>query len=126
MSGPACGVLDPTLTAYDFGPTHPMSPQRVDMTIRVADELGVLAHPGGSGGLRTETAPMAEDGLPATVHEPDLIEAVRLVRKDPHRVDEECGLGTEANPAFGGMPEASAHLVGATGEAARRVWSGEV
>ncbi|HVH94530.1 MAG TPA: acetoin utilization protein AcuC [Nocardioidaceae bacterium] len=126
MSGPACVVFDPTLTAYDFGPTHPMSPLRVDLTIRLADELGVLAHPGGSGGLPTVPAPMAEDDLLATVHEPDLIDAVRLVSKDPHRVDEEHGLGTEDNPAFEGMHEASAHIVGATVEAARRVWSGEV
>ena len=48
MSGPACAVFDPTLTAYDFGPTHPMSPLRVDLTIRLADELGVLAQANGS------------------------------------------------------------------------------
>src|SRR3954452_17064282 len=100
MSGPACVLFDPTLTAYDFGPTHPISPLRVDLTIRWADELGVLAHPGGSGGLPTVPAPMAEDDLLASVHEPGLIDAVRLVSKDPHRVDEEHGLGTEDNPAF--------------------------
>ena len=32
MSGPACVVFDPTLTDYDFGPAHPMSPIRVDLT----------------------------------------------------------------------------------------------
>ena len=43
MSGPACVVFDPTLTDYDFGPTHPMSPLRVDLTVLLARELGVLA-----------------------------------------------------------------------------------
>ena len=42
MSGPATVVFDPTLTEYDFGPDHPMSPIRVDLTMRLADELGVL------------------------------------------------------------------------------------
>ena len=38
--GPATAVFDPSLTAYDFGPTHPMSPLRVDLTMRLAAELG--------------------------------------------------------------------------------------
>ena len=29
-SGPASVVFDPSLTEYDFGATHPMSPIRVD------------------------------------------------------------------------------------------------
>ena len=40
--GPASVVFDKTLTEYDFGPGHPMSPVRVDLTMRLADELGVL------------------------------------------------------------------------------------
>ena len=52
MSGPACVVFDPTLTEYDFGPAHPMSPIRVDLTVRLARELGVLAD--GEGAEQTE------------------------------------------------------------------------
>ncbi|NUR08403.1 MAG: acetoin utilization protein AcuC [Nocardioidaceae bacterium] len=122
MSGPACVVFDPTLTAYDFGPTHPMSPIRVDLTMRLARELGVV---GGADGLRTVPAPMAPDELVATVHDPEYIEAVQLCGKDPHRYDEAHGLGTADNPTFEGMHEATAHVVGATVEAARRVWTGE-
>ena len=44
-SGPASVVFDPTLTEYNFGPSHPMSPIRVDLTMRLADELGVLDRP---------------------------------------------------------------------------------
>ena len=40
--GPATVVFDKTLTEYDFGPDHPMSPVRVDLTMRLAEELGVL------------------------------------------------------------------------------------
>ena len=119
MSGSACVVFDPTLTDYDFGPAHPMAPVRVDLTMRLADELGVLA------ALPTVSAPVASDDLLATVHEPEYIEAVKIVGKDPYQVDEAHGLGTADNPTFRGMHQASAHVVGASVEAARRVWSGE-
>ncbi|MGH3444816.1 MAG: acetoin utilization protein AcuC [Nocardioidaceae bacterium] len=122
MSGSACVVFDPSLTDYDFGPAHPMSPLRVDLTIRLAAEIGVL----GDGRLPTVPAPMADDDLVMTVHEPSYVEAVRLAGKDPGSLDEAHGLGTPDNPTFAGMHEASAHVVGATVEACRRVWTGDV
>ena len=76
-------------------------------------------------GLATVAAPMASDELVATVHDPEFMDAVRLAGKDPYRVIEERGLGTPDNPTFEGMHEASAHVVGATVEAARRVWTGK-
>jgi hypothetical protein len=36
---------DDALTGYDFGPGHPMSPVRLDLTIRLAREMGVLDAP---------------------------------------------------------------------------------
>lgn len=127
MSGRACVVFDPTLTAYDFGVSHPMSPLRVDLTVRLARELGVLAPEEGVGpGLPTVPAPMADDDLVATVHDREYIDAVKRAGKDPYVVIEERGLGTPDNPTFEGMHEASAHVVGATVEAARRVWTGDV
>jgi len=134
MSGPSsaaepgcssCVVFDPTLTDYDFGPDHPMAPVRVDLTVMLARELGVVAPQGGGPGLMTVPAPVAADELVATVHDPAYMDAVRLAGKDPYRTIEERGLGTPDNPTFAGMHEASAHVVGATVEAARRVWSGE-
>ena len=53
-SGPATVVFDASLTEYDFGPAHPMSPLRVDLTMRLADELGVVGDR-----LRLVPAPMA-------------------------------------------------------------------
>jgi acetoin utilization protein AcuC len=125
MSGPACVVFDPTLTDYDFGRDHPMAPLRVDLTMMLAQELGVVST-GPGPGLPTVPAPCADDDLVATVHEPAYMEAVRLAGKDPSRVAPERGLGTDDTPTFEGMHEASAHVVGASVEAARRVWSGEV
>ena len=63
-TGPATVVFDSTLTEYSFGPTHPMSPIRVDLTMRLAEELGVIGDR-----LRLVPAPMADDDLIATVHD---------------------------------------------------------
>ncbi len=126
MSGPACVVFEPELVEYDFGATHPMNPVRVALTMRLADDLDLLARPATPDGLEIVPAPTAADDLLLTVHDERLIEAVRRVGEDPDRYDLERGLGTEDNPTFRGMHHASAHIVGATVEAARRVWTGDV
>jgi acetoin utilization protein AcuC len=119
-SGPATVVFDSRLTEYSFGPGHPMSPVRVDLTIRLATELGVLGE-----GLRLVDAPVADEDLIATVHDARLIEAVNRVGTLPGVLDLERGLGTDDNPTFEGMHHAAAHVVGASVEACRQVWSGE-
>ena len=108
-------MFDPTLTEYDFGAAHPMSPVRVDLTMRLADELGVLAN-----GLTMVKAPMADDDLIATVHDRGLIEAVLRAGNVPGAYDEERGLGTDDNPVFRGMHHAAAHVVGAPSRRADR------
>jgi acetoin utilization protein AcuC len=119
-SGPASVVFDPSLTEYDFGVAHPMSPVRVDLTMRLAGELGVV----GPGGLRLVPAPIASDDVINTVHDARLIEAVRRAGATL-RPEEELGLGTDDNPLFASMHHAAAHVVGASVEAFRQVWSGE-
>ncbi len=120
MPGRACVVFDDTLTAYDFGPSHPMSPLRVDLTMRLARELGVV----GDGALPQVAAASASDQLLCIVHDPAYVAAVRAIRGPGDR-NLAVGLGTPDNPTFAGMHEASAHVVGASVEAARRVWSNE-
>ncbi len=117
--GPATVVFEKTLTEYDFGPDHPMSPVRVDLTMRLAAELGVLDR------LRIVPAPIATVDQIATVHDARLIEAVTACGTRPDHVDLACGLGTDDNPVFPGMHHAAAHVVGASLEACRQVWSGE-
>ncbi len=119
-SGPATVVFDKTLTDYDFGPHHPMSPIRVDLTMELAAQLGVTGEH-----LRLVEAPMASDDVIATVHERGLIEAVTEAGTTPGHADLDRGLGTDDNPVFPGMHRAAAHVVGATVEACRQVWSGE-
>ncbi len=123
-AGPATAVFDASLTEYDFGPTHPMSPMRVDLTMRLAEQLGLL----GDGGLRLVEPPVATDEQLTRVHDEGLVAAVSRAGADPGNLDAEClgrGLGSSDNPVFAGMHHAAAHVVGATLEAARQVGSGE-
>src|SRR5687767_6871204 len=119
-AGPATVVFDSSLTAYDFGPSHPMSPIRVDLTMRLARDLGVLDR------LEMVPAPFADDGQIATVHDEGLIDAVTRAGKDPHSIDvDDHGLATDDNPVFVDMHRAAAHVVGASLEAFRQVYSGD-
>lgn len=112
---------DDRLVGYDFGPSHPLNPVRVDLTMRLARALGLLSLPNVA---QTSVEPAGDDLL-QLVHDADYIEAVRRVSADPHNPDLARGLGSPDNPAFAGMHEASALVVGATVAAARAVWTGE-
>ena len=119
--GPTCVVFDDSLTAYDFGPAHPMNPVRVDLTMRLARDLGVVD----GAGLVAVPAPDATDADLLVVHDADLIAAVRRSSEHPELPDPAHGLGTDDNPTFPHMHQAARHIVGASVEAARRVWEGE-
>ena len=144
MTGPARLVYDEALTAYDFGPSHPLAPIRVQLTVALATELGILVparpeppngpvegeDPGTGAGtpaadvVEVIPAPVAPDELLTSVHDPAYVEAVKRASANPERTDLDVGLGTSDNPTFAGMHEASAHIVGAGVEAARTVWEG--
>ncbi|GIH76325.1 acetoin utilization protein AcuC [Planobispora longispora] len=111
-------LWDDALTSYDFGPGHPLAPVRVELTMALARELGVL-----DAVEMTGCASATDDEL-ALVHKRDYIEAVKRVSATG-RPDRAAGLGTEDNPAFAGVHEASALIAGATLAAARAVWTGE-
>lgn len=108
------------LLHYDFGATHPMNPLRLELTRRLAADLGVLDHvrelepqlPGGS------------DEFLTWVHEPGYIDAVRSASLDPAAADPRRGLGTDDDPAFEGMHDVSALIAAGSVEACRRVWTG--
>jgi acetoin utilization protein AcuC len=114
-------VWDDALTAYDFGPTHPMTPIRLDLTARLCRELGLFDLPQ----VRVVGAEPVTDSVLETVHEPAYVAAVRAAGADPTSADPLRGLGTEDDPAFPGMHEATARIVGGSLAAARAVWLGE-
>ncbi len=119
MAGSLTLAWDDALLGYDFGPGHPLAPVRVALTVALAAELGVLAEPS----VTVLSPPPATDSELATVHDDDYIAAVRRAGRTLEAA-ERFGLGTEDNPVFEGMHEASALVAGATLAAARAVWSG--
>jgi acetoin utilization protein AcuC len=96
------------MTAYNFGPGHPMAPERMDLTARLAQSLGLfdLDH------VSVEAPEVASDPELELVHSPEFVAAVRRVSANPSEPDEARGLGTEDDPAFAGMHEAAARLAG--------------
>ncbi|MEU1759477.1 acetoin utilization protein AcuC [Micromonospora sp. NPDC005686] len=111
-------VWDEALLTYDMG-DHPLDPVRVELTMALARELGVLDRPG----VRLVKPEPADDALLTRVHDPAYLDAVRAAPRDPLFAG--FGLGTSDNPVFDGMHEASALIAGATVAAAEAVWRGE-
>ncbi|NNM47608.1 acetoin utilization protein AcuC [Knoellia koreensis] len=120
MPAQARVVWDPDFTAYDFGPGHPMNPVRLDLTARLCQDLGVFDAPG----VEVFSPPVPGDELLATVHDTAYIEAVKAASDDPGVADPARGLGTEDDPAFKGMHEASARIVEGTRQVCQDVWEG--
>jgi acetoin utilization protein AcuC len=106
------------LLAYDLG-DHPLDPVRVELTMALATDLGVLAR---DGVTVVEPVP-ADDAALTLVHTPAYLDAVRAAPHEPFFSG--WGLGTGDNPIFDGMHEASALVAGATLRAAEAVWTGE-
>src|SRR4051794_31816501 len=46
LAGPVRVVWSQEMLAYDFGQGHPMTSERLDLTIRLAQDLGLLDGPG--------------------------------------------------------------------------------
>jgi len=120
VAGSLTLVWDEALTKYDFGPGHPLAPVRVELTIALAREFGVL----GRATVTMVTPAAAQMTELELVHDADYIDAVRQAGLDG-RANGRYGLGTPDNPVFAGMHEASALVAGATLAAARAVWRGE-
>jgi acetoin utilization protein AcuC len=118
MAGSFALAWDERLTGYDFGPGHPLAPVRVELTIALARELGVLTE------VPVLTPVPAEQAELELVHDAAYIDAVRQAGHDG-RANLRYGLGTPDDPVFPAMHEASALVAGATLAAARAVWSGE-
>lgn len=115
-------VWDNRLSEYDFGPGHPLAPVRVQLAMRLALDLGLLAGPDLT--LAGQIEPAADDLL-ERVHDRAYIEAVRKASADATAIDLERGLGTPDDPIFPGMHEAAARVCAATLTAARSVWRGQ-
>lgn len=121
MSDSTLVVWDDVFTTYDFGSTHPMRPLRLELTMDLAGQLGVLDRPG----VRVGAPTPAADDLLELVHDPLYVASVRRAPDDlMGRLSLRYGLGTGDNPIFPQMHEASALVTGASVTAAEAVWTG--
>jgi acetoin utilization protein AcuC len=110
-------VWDSEYLSYNFG-DHPLNPVRLELTISLARELGVLE--------RVQVVPpvLAGEDVLLTAHDADYLAAVRAASEDPSYAG--YGLGTSDDPVFPGMYEASALIAGGSRLAADLMWRGEV
>lgn len=108
------------MTAYNFGPGHPMAPERMDLTARLAGSLGLFD----LGHVTVASPDVASDAELESVHSPEFVAAVHRVSEDPATPDEARGLGTDDDPAFAGMHEAAARLAGGSLLAASAILDG--
>jgi acetoin utilization protein AcuC len=114
-------VWDQSFTSYDFGTDHPMNPLRLDLTARLCDAFGLFDGPD----VEVVNPPVPPDEVLLTVHDAGYVAAVRRASVDPQDADEARGLGTEDDPAFVGIHEASARIAAGSQGVAEAVWNGE-
>ncbi|MGY4645447.1 acetoin utilization protein AcuC [Cellulomonas sp. URHB0016] len=112
-------VWSPEMLGYDFGHGHPMTSERLDLTMRLARALGLLDHPD----VELHGAGPATDALLATVHQPEYVAAVHAAA-DHGTPDLSRGLGTSDDPVFPHMHEAAARVVQGSVDSALAVWEG--
>lgn len=119
---PTSVYWDPQLLQYNFGDYHPMSPTRLDATMRLVQDLGLDT----AENVRVTVPEVPEDSVLELVHTPEYVQSVRAVSEDPTREIPECGLGTEDTPGYAGIHESSARLVGGSYQGAVDLLSGKV
>jgi len=108
---------DDDVTRYDFGPGHPMDPVRLALTMSLVRAFGLDRLPN----VTVRSAPAAGDSTLGLVHDPDYVAAVREVARTG-TPDLPRGLGTEDNPAFAAVHDASALIAGLSVAGAEAVW----
>ena len=121
MSGRVGLVLCPEARIYDFGPQHPLRPERVLLAWELIGAIGLdrLDH------VKRVSCEPADEPTLQLVHSPEYIDAVRRAGHGEEGSWGRFGLGPGDNPIFDRMHEAGALVAGASLAAAREVWSGE-
>ena len=101
------------MLSYNFGPSHPLTPDRLRRTIPICEALGFECLDPGSA-----TREEAE-----AVHDPEYVEAVRLV-SDGEAIHGDYGFGGTDTPPFPGFYEAALAYSGGAVQAAKDVVAG--
>lgn len=111
-------VYSPEVVDYDFGPQHPLRPERVMLTRELIAAYGLLAD-----GAEIPARAATDEEL-LLVHTEPYLDAVRRAGAGEPGPWDRFGFGPGDNPIFPGMHEASALIAGASIEAAAAVLDG--
>jgi len=106
---------------YNFGPSHPLRPLRLELTYSLIEKLGLLTYDK----LELINPRLATQQEIELVHSRKYVELVKKLSKNPNEKGLKpylYGLGPGDNPIFKGMYEASSLVCGASIEAAKKVW----
>lgn len=118
-------VFDPAFAGYDFGPEHPLRPERSLMAADLIERAG-LWRPDGPEHLQPVAATDAELAM---VHTPRYIEVVQRLSSPegaPNWFGSEYGFASTDNPPFPGMHEVTALVAGGSIQAARGIMGGTI
>lgn len=122
VSKKAAFIHSPQFLRYKFTEEHPFNPKRLEMTWDLLSILGLLKDT-----HMVAPRPATDEEL-SLVHDPDYIEAIKRASqiKDEEEWEafQEFGVGTEDNPIFTDMHEATRLVVGGTIVAAELVMEG--
>lgn len=124
MSDRVAFIHSPALEAYRFGQDHPFNPLRLRLTVDLLRDAGVLTD---SDVIEPREASLDELLL---VHDRRYVDAVRAAGGSPGAPNvvwtDGFDLGSEDNPVFPLMHEATSRVVGASVQAAEMVMEGRV
>lgn len=108
----------PRMLAYDFGPGHPLKPERLRRAVAILEHYGFE---------RTDPGEGRDDDV-LRVHSAQYLDTVQRLSVSPEELGTEAwraGLGPGDNPTFAGMYEASLAYVSGSATAARAVRDGD-
>lgn len=123
----AAFVFSSQFQAYSFGDDHPLRPLRLQLLYELLESAGLL----NGNNIRLVSPPPASDDELLTVHDRGYIEAVKALSHNPAEIylysdQGKYGFDSPDNPAFAGMHEVSALIVGGAIAAAELIISREV
>lgn len=112
-------IWDPTFVSYRFRPDHPFNPRRLELAVSLIESLGLLDPPD----FWVEPPRRATEDELLLVHSREFVDAVKHYGQEgaSHEGARKWGLGTDDNPIFPGMHEATSMVVGGTLRAAELV-----
>ncbi|MFT4245789.1 MAG: acetoin utilization protein AcuC [Micrococcaceae bacterium] len=112
-------VWDKKLLRYNFGPSHPMNPIRLDLTSKLMQNFGLFDLKD----VKLIKPRKASDTELAETHNPTYIASVH--RAEHGVKDKTKGLGSEDVPLFDEIHDTSALIYGASTQAAESIISGK-